>query len=163
MLWWHCYPPKAPDRPNPGPVDPQIYPFDFRRTGFDQWTSPPGSDRSAHGNTPEQGPGPTPHRIPSVSARRGRFPPPSAGDGAVREGGHTPEPRARCLHPPPHFQTCKRTQRKILWHCYPTKAPDHTRRHARNHPARGIFPHTSASQKIMKNDYTSYITCVCTV
>ena len=77
--------------------------------------------------------------------------------------GVTPEPRARCLHPPPHFHTCKRTQRKILWHCYPTKAPDHTRRHARNNLERGIFPHTSASQKMMKNDYTSYISCVCTV
>ena len=87
MLWWHCYPTKASGRPNPGPVDPQIYPFDFRRTGFDQWNSPPGCDRSAHGNTPEQGPGPTHHRIPSVLARRGRFPPPSAGDSAVREGG----------------------------------------------------------------------------
>ena len=111
MIWWHCYPPKAPGLPNPGPVDPEIYPFDFRRTGFDRWTFTPGCDRSAHGSMSEQGLGLTHHKIPSVSARRGYFPPPSTGGSAVREGGHTPEPRAGCLHLPPHFQTCKRTQR----------------------------------------------------
>ena len=156
-------PPKASGRPNPGPVDPQIYPFDFRRMGFHQWTSPPGCVRSAHGNTSEHGPAPTHCKITYASARRGRFLPPSAGDVAVHEGGHTPEPRAGCLHPPPHFQTCMRAQRKSLGHSYPTKAPDHTRRHARNNPERGIFPLTFSSQKIMKNDNTSYITCVYTV
>jgi hypothetical protein len=103
--------PKAPGGPNPGHVDPEIYPFDFRRTGFDRWTFTPGCDRSAHGSMSEQGLGLTHHKIPSVSARRGYFPPPSTGGSAVREGGHTPEPRAGCLHLPPHFQTCKRTQR----------------------------------------------------
>ena len=57
-------PPKAPGRPNRGPVDPEIYAFDFRRTGFDQWTFSPGCDRSAHRNTSEQGLGPTHPKIP---------------------------------------------------------------------------------------------------
>ena len=51
MLWWHCYPPKAPNWPNPGPVDPEIYAFDFCQTGFNQWMFSPGYDRSAYRNT----------------------------------------------------------------------------------------------------------------
>ena len=42
---------------NPVAFDHGIYPFDFARTGFDQWTSPPGCVRSAHRNTLEQHPG----------------------------------------------------------------------------------------------------------
>ena len=156
-------PSKAPALPNPGPVDPEIYPFDFRRTAFDRWTSAPGSHRPAHGNTSEQGLGQTDHQIPSVWARRGCFPPPSAGSSAVREGGHTPEPRAGCLHLPPHFQTCMRAQRKIWWHSYPPKAPGHTSRHAKNNPHRGNFSDTSSSQKNLNKYHTSCITCASTV
>uniref|UniRef100_A0A8R7UZ11 Uncharacterized protein n=1 Tax=Triticum urartu TaxID=4572 RepID=A0A8R7UZ11_TRIUA len=47
MLWWHCYPPKAPNWPNPEPVDPEIYAFDFHQTRFNQWMFSPGYDRSA--------------------------------------------------------------------------------------------------------------------
>ena len=86
MLWWHCYPPKAPNRPNPGPIDLEIYAFDFCHTGFDQQTFSPGYDRSAHRNTWEQGLGQTHHKIPSVSTQRGRFPPPSVDGIAIHEG-----------------------------------------------------------------------------
>ena len=128
MFWWHCYPlplplPKAPGGPNPGHVDPEIYPFDFRRTGFDRWTFTPDCDRSAHGSMSEQGLCLTHHKIPSVSARCGCFPPPRAGGSAVREGGHTPEPRVRCLHPPPHFQTCMRPLRDDLVALLPPQGP----------------------------------------
>ena len=58
--------PKAPVPPNPVAFDHGIYPFDFARTGFDQWTSPPGCVRSAHRNTLEQHPGQTHSKIPSV-------------------------------------------------------------------------------------------------
>jgi hypothetical protein len=58
-----------------------------------------------------------------VSARRGRFPPPCDGGSDVREGGHTPEPRAGCLHLPPHLQTCKKAQRKTWQHSYPPCTP----------------------------------------
>ena len=59
-------PPSAPVPPNPVAFDHGIYPFDFARTGFDQWTSPPGCVRSAHRNTLEQHPGQTHSKIPSV-------------------------------------------------------------------------------------------------
>ena len=59
-------PPSAPVSPNPVAFDHGIYPFDFARTGFDQWTSPPGCVRSAHRNTLEQHPGKTHSKIPSV-------------------------------------------------------------------------------------------------
>ena len=59
-------PPSAPLPPNPVAFDHGIYPFDFARTGFDQWTSPPGCVRSAHRNTLEQHPGQTHSKIPSV-------------------------------------------------------------------------------------------------
>ena len=58
--------PSAPVPPNPVAFDHGIYPFDFARTGFDQWTSPPGCVRSAHRNTLEQHPGQTHSKIPSV-------------------------------------------------------------------------------------------------
>ena len=59
-------PPCAPVPPNPVAFDHGIYPFDFARTGFDQWMSPPGCVRSAHMNTLEQHPGQTHSKIPSV-------------------------------------------------------------------------------------------------
>ena len=59
-------PPSAPVPPNPVAFDHGIYPFDFARTGFDQWTSPPGCVRSAHRNTLEQHPGQTHSKVPSV-------------------------------------------------------------------------------------------------
>ena len=59
-------PPSAPVPPNTVAFDHGIYPFDFARTGFDQWTSPPGCVRSAHRNTLEQHPGQTHSKIPSV-------------------------------------------------------------------------------------------------
>ena len=59
-------PPSALVPPNPVAFDHGIYPFDFARTGFDQWTSPPGCVRSAHKNTLEQHPGQTHSKIPSV-------------------------------------------------------------------------------------------------
>ena len=59
-------PPSAPVPPNPVAFDHGIYPFDFARTGFNQWTSPPGCVRSAHRNTLEQQPGQTHSKIPSV-------------------------------------------------------------------------------------------------
>ena len=59
-------PPSAPAPPNPVAFDHGIYPFDFARTGFDQWTSPPGCIRSTHRNTLEQHPGQTHSKIPSV-------------------------------------------------------------------------------------------------
>ena len=89
--------------------------------GFDRWTFSPGYDRPARTYTSDQGPGTTHHKIPSVTARRGRFPPPCDGGGDVGEGGHTTEPRAGCLHPPPHFRTCRRAQLKTWWHSYPPK------------------------------------------
>ena len=58
-------PPSAPVPPNPVASDHGIYPFDFARTGFDQWTSPPDCVRSAHRNTLEQHPGQTHSKIPS--------------------------------------------------------------------------------------------------
>ena len=58
--------PTAPVPPNPVAFNHGIYPFDFARTGFDQWTSPPGCVRSAHRNTLEQHPGQTHSKIPSV-------------------------------------------------------------------------------------------------
>ena len=66
MLQWHCYPPRATVPPNPVPFDQGINPFDFARTGFDQWNSPPGCVRLAHRNTLEQHPGQTHSKIPSV-------------------------------------------------------------------------------------------------
>ena len=66
MLGWHCYPPRAPVPPNPVAFDHGFYPFDFARTGFEQWTYPPGCVRSAHRNTLEQHPGQTHGKIPSV-------------------------------------------------------------------------------------------------
>jgi hypothetical protein len=98
--------PKAPGGPNPGHVDPEIYPFDFRRTGFDRWTFTPGCDRSAHGSMSEQGLGLTHHKIPSVSARRGYFPPPSTGGSAVRKGVTL---RSRV----PDVCTCHHTSRHV--------------------------------------------------
>ena len=71
-MWARCdapvalLPPSAPVPPNPVAFDHGIYPFDFARTGFDQWTSPPGCVRSAHRNTLEQHPGQTHSKIPSV-------------------------------------------------------------------------------------------------
>ena len=59
-------PPSALVPPNPVAFDHGIYTFDFARTGFDQWTSPPGCIRSAHRNTLEQHPGQTHSKIPSV-------------------------------------------------------------------------------------------------
>ena len=59
-------PPSAPVPTKPVAFDHGIYPFDFARTGFDQWTSPPGCVRSAHRNTLEQHPGQTHSKIPSV-------------------------------------------------------------------------------------------------
>ena len=59
-------PPRARVPPNPVAFDHGIYPFDFARTGFDQWTSPPGCIRSANRNTLEQHPGQTHSKIPSV-------------------------------------------------------------------------------------------------
>ena len=59
-------PPSAPVPPNPVAFDHGIYPFDFARTGFDQWTSPPGCIRSNHRNTLEQHPGKSHSKIPSV-------------------------------------------------------------------------------------------------
>ena len=59
-------PPSALVPPNPVAFDHGIYPFDFARTGFDQWTSPPGCVRSSHRNTLEQHPGQTHSKIPSV-------------------------------------------------------------------------------------------------
>ena len=58
--------PNAPVPPNPVAFDHGILPFDFARTCFDQWTSPPGCVRSAHRNTLEQHPGQTHSKIPSV-------------------------------------------------------------------------------------------------
>ena len=58
--------PSAPVPPNRVAFDHGIYPFDFARTGFDQWTSPPGCVRSAHRYTLEQHPGQTHSKIPSV-------------------------------------------------------------------------------------------------
>ena len=60
------YTPSAPVSPNPVAFDHGIYPFDFARTGFDQWTSPPGCVRSAHRNTLEQHSRKTHSKIPSV-------------------------------------------------------------------------------------------------
>jgi hypothetical protein len=104
---------------NPGTVDRAVYAFDFRRTGFDRWTFSPGGDSRAHRYTSDHGPGTTHREIPSVTARRGRSPPPCDGGGDVGEGGHTTEPRAGCLHPPPHFQTCRWAQLKTWRHSYP--------------------------------------------
>ena len=59
-------PPRAPVLPNPVVFDHGIYPFDFARTRFDQWTYSPGCVRSAHRNTLEQHPGQTHGKIPSV-------------------------------------------------------------------------------------------------
>ena len=59
-------PPRAPVPANPVTFDHEIYPFDFARTGFDKWTSPPGCVRSAHRNTLEQHPGQTHSKISSV-------------------------------------------------------------------------------------------------
>ena len=59
-------PPSAPVPPNPVAFDHEIYPFDFARICFDQWTSPPGCVRSAHRNTLEQHPGKTHSYIHSV-------------------------------------------------------------------------------------------------
>ena len=101
----------------------RIYPFDFHRTGFGRGTFPPGCDRPAHRYTSDQGPGPTHRKIPYVSTRRGHFHPLCDGDRDVREGGHATEPRAGCLHPPPHFGTCERAQRKTSRHSYPPKVP----------------------------------------
>ena len=59
-------PPSAPVPQHPVAFDHGIYPFDFARTGFDQWTSPPGCVRSSHRNTLEQHPRKTHSKIPSV-------------------------------------------------------------------------------------------------
>ena len=66
MLQWHCYPPRAPVPPNPVAFDHGIYPFDFARTGFDQWTYPPDCVRSAHRSTLEHYPTQPPGKTPSV-------------------------------------------------------------------------------------------------
>ena len=58
--------PSAPVPPNPVAFDHRIYPFDFARTGFEQWTYPPGYVRSVHRNTLEQHQGQTHGKIPSV-------------------------------------------------------------------------------------------------
>ena len=114
-------PQTTPVPSNPGTVDRAVYAFHFRRTGFDRWTFSPGCDSQAHRYTSDQGPGTTHTNSSSVTARRGRSPPPCDGGGDVSEGVHTTEPRAVCLHPPPHFRTCRRAQRKTRRHSYPPK------------------------------------------
>ena len=147
-------PPSAPVPPNPVAFDHGIYPFDFARTGFDQWTSPPGCVRSAHRNTLEQHQGQTHSRIPPCRPHASVSPlqVPTA---APSMRGHTPDTRAGRLQPPQHFQTCERIWRHVL-------APGvrgHSRRHAKSNPRRGKCSDTSPPQKTMKNYHQSYITC----
>ncbi len=109
----------------------------------------------------------TPRRPPAtvvdvrraIRVRRVRFPPPGAGGGAVREGGHAPETRAGRLQPPQHFQTCERPPTQDYTVCYPPKAAGHRRRRAKSNPRRGKCLDTSPSQKIMKTYHQSYSPC----
>ena len=74
MLWWHCYPPRPPAGLTLAPLTRKATPFDFHRTAFDQWTLPPGCDRSHPGNILKPSLGPTHHKIPSGSNLRRSFP-----------------------------------------------------------------------------------------
>jgi hypothetical protein len=51
------------------------------------------------------------------------FPPPGAGGGAIREGGHSPETRAGRLQPPQHTQTCEKPCTQDCWHPSPWRPP----------------------------------------
>ena len=150
MLWWHCYPPKAPGRPNPGPVDPQIYPLTFAGRALTNGPphlvligQPMGTLRSKVRAQPTTG---SPPCRPDAAVSPLQAPATAPSVKGVTLRSRVPGVCTR-------HRTSTRVRgpsAKILWHCYPTKAPDHTRRHARNNPERGIFPHTSASQKIME-------------
>ena len=123
MLRWHCYPPGPPSRLTLQWLTTRSSPLTSHGRAL---TSGPlhqvvsGQHRGTPGSNIRAKPTATsPPCRPDASV----FPPPGAGGGAVREGGHAPETRAGRLQLPQHTQTCEKPRTQDWRHASPQRPP----------------------------------------